>query len=83
MHTGIGTTSSPGCFSQALRWGAPPPKPGKSTLGTCLAQVAQARNMSIGEHRRALALLHNIRNIRICMGKKPVVSVTYENETFT
>ena len=31
-------------------------------------QVAQARNMSIGEHR--LALLRNIRNIRICMGKK-------------
>ena len=36
------------------------------------------------EHRRASAsasaLLHNIRNIRICMGKKPIVSVTYENE---
>ena len=31
-------------------------------------QVAQARNMSIGEHR--LALLRNIRNIRICKGKK-------------
>ena len=31
-------------------------------------QVAQARNMSIGEHR--LALLRNFRNIRICMGKK-------------
>ena len=44
------------------------------------AQVAQARNMSIGEHRRAWALLRNIRNIRICMGKKPIVSVTYENE---
>ena len=28
------------------------------------------------EHR----LLRNIRNIRICMGKKPIVSVTYENE---
>ena len=35
------------------------------------AQVAQARNMSI---------LRNIQNIRICMGKKPIVSVTYENE---
>ena len=28
------------------------------------------------------ALLRNIRNIRICMGKKPIVSVTYENEDF-
>ena len=32
------------------------------------------------EHRRALALLRNIKNIRICMGKKPIVSLTYENE---
>ena len=32
------------------------------------------------ERRRASALLRNIRNIRICMGKKPFVSVTYENE---
>ena len=32
------------------------------------------------EHRRASALLGNIQNIRICMGKKPIVSVTYENE---
>ena len=32
------------------------------------------------EHRRAWALLRNIQNIRICMGKKPIVSVTYENE---
>ena len=39
-------------------------------------QVAQARY----EHRRALALLRNIQNIRICMGKNPIVSVTYENE---
>ena len=39
-------------------------------------QVAQARN----EHRRASALLQNIQNIRICMGKKPIGSVTYENE---
>ena len=28
------------------------------------------------EHR----LLRNIRNLRICMGKKPIVSVNYENE---
>ena len=32
------------------------------------------------EHPRTSALLRNIRNIRICMGKKPIVSVTYENE---
>ena len=32
------------------------------------------------EHRRASALLRNIQNIRICIGKKPIVSVTYENE---
>ena len=30
------------------------------------------------EHRRASALLRNIQNIRICMGKKPIVSVTYD-----
>ena len=40
-------------------------------------QVAQARKK---EHRRASALLSNVRNIRICMGKKPIVSVTYGNE---
>ena len=32
------------------------------------------------EHRRASALLRNIQNIRICTEKKPIVSVTYENE---
>ena len=32
------------------------------------------------EHRRASALLRNIQNIRICMGKKPIVSITDENE---
>ena len=32
------------------------------------------------EHRRASALLRNIQNIRTCMAKKPIVSVTYENE---
>ena len=41
-------------------------------------QVAQAGNMTIGD--RASALWRNIRNITICMGKKPIVSVTYENE---
>ena len=32
------------------------------------------------EDRRTSALLRNIRNIRICMGKKLIVSATYENE---
>ena len=32
------------------------------------------------EHRRASALLRNIRNVRICMGKETIVSVTYENK---
>ena len=32
------------------------------------------------QHRQASALLHNIQNIRIRMGKKPIVSVTYQNE---
>ena len=32
------------------------------------------------EHRRKSALLCNVQNIRICMGKKPIVSVTYQNE---
>ena len=32
------------------------------------------------EHRRTSALLCNNRNIRICVDKKPIVSVTYENE---
>ena len=32
------------------------------------------------EHQLASALLRNIQNIRICIGKKPIVSVTYENE---
>ena len=40
-------------------------------------QVAQARNMSIGEYWHSV---RNVRNIRICMGKKPIVSVTYKNE---
>ena len=32
------------------------------------------------KHRQTSALMRNIRNIRICMGKKPIASVTYENE---
>ena len=41
------------------------------------SQVAQAGSKY--EHRRASTLLRNIRNIRICMGKNPIFSVTYEN----
>ena len=33
------------------------------------------------EHWRASALLRNIQNIRICMGKKPIVSLTFERFT--
>ena len=35
------------------------------------------------EHRHSVRNdrnIHNIQHIRICMGKKPIVSVTYENE---
>ena len=35
------------------------------------------------EHRRTSALLRNIQNIRICMGKKTIVSVTYEFESIS
>ena len=42
------------------------------TYWSARPQVAQARQAS--------ALLPNIQNTRICMGKKPIVSVTYENE---
>ena len=42
------------------------------TYWSARPQAAQAR--------RASALLRNSQNIRICMGKKPIVSVTYENE---
>ena len=62
--------------------------PGNKLHGLDLVlTLAQARNMSIGRsrligswHRRTSALLRNIRNIRICLGKKPIVSVTHENE---
>ena len=35
------------------------------------------------KHRRTSALLRDIQSVRICMGKKPIVSVTYENERIT
>ena len=47
------------------------------TKSVILPQVTQARNL---RDRRTSALLRNIRNVRTCTGKKPIVSVTYENE---
>ena len=46
----------------------------------CSFSISTGSPSSKYEHRRASALLRNIQNIRICMGKKPIVSVTYENE---
>ena len=45
-------------------------------------QVAQARNIRIGEHRHCCVTskYKNLYPPGICMGKKPIVSVTYENE---
>ena len=43
----------------------------------CIAQVAQARNMSIGEHRHCCVTL--ISKGKDLYGKRPIVSVTYEN----
>ena len=48
--------------------------------GAVVLKVNTGSPSSKYEHRRASALLHNIQNIRICMGNKPTVSVTYENE---
>ena len=47
---------------------------------TCLSTGSPSSKY---EHRRALVLLRNIQNIGICMGKKPTVSLTYENETIS
>ena len=46
----------------------------------CLTGYSTGSPSSKYEHWRASALLRNLQNIRICMGKKPIVSVTYENE---
>ena len=54
------------------------------TLPQCYTS-RNAINLSTGnpsskyEHRRASALLRNTLNIRICLSKKPIVSVTKEN----
>ena len=34
------------------------------------------------EHWRTLALLHNIRNMRICMAKNPFIFIGYRNDVF-
>ena len=52
----------------------------KKNICTTSRPGSQVSPSSKYGHRRASALLRNIRNIRICMGKKPIVSVTYENE---
>ena len=46
-------------------------KPGGFTIGSPSSKY---------EHRQTPALLRNIRKMRICLGKKLIVSVTYENE---
>ena len=48
--------------------------------GSLLCCGATGSPSSKYEHRQASASLLNIQNIRICMGKKPIVSLTYENE---
>ena len=52
----------------------------KKNICTTSRPGSQVSPSSKYGHRRASALLRNIRNIRICMGKKPIASVTYENE---
>ena len=52
----------------------------KASIFSIFFSVNTGSPSSKYEHRRASALLRNIQNIRICMGKKPIVSVTYENE---
>ena len=58
-------------FSQARSSVTPPPSPPPPPTGSPSSKY---------EHWRASALLRNIQNIRICMGKNPAVSVTFENE---
>ena len=45
-----------------------------------LSPVPTGSPRSKYEHQRASVLLRIIQNIRICMRRKPIVSVTYENE---
>ena len=48
----------------------------KKNICTTSRPGSQVSPSSKYGHRRASALLRNIRNIRICMGKKPIASVT-------
>ena len=52
----------------------------KKNICTTSRPGSQVSPSSKYGHRRASTLLRNIRNIRICMGKQPIASVTYENK---
>ena len=73
-------------YLASCNWKYCPGRPAGRHAGVVFLIYRQKARMSTGspsskcEHRRASALLRNIQNIRICMGKKPIVSVTYENE---
>ena len=51
------------------------------SLGGLLCSTTTGNPSSKYQHRRASALLRNIQSLRICMGKKPIVSVTYDTKT--
>ena len=60
-----------------------PPPPGRKVLPSWalfIVCAAKGSPSSKYEHWRTSALLRNIRNIRIYMGKNPIVSVPCENE---
>ena len=65
-------------------WGALKPANNFRCFGSLprkrFISVTTASPGSKYEHRRTSALLRHIRNIRICIGEKPIVSVTCENE---
>ena len=42
--------------------------------------VAQVRNMSISEHRQCCVTFEVLRICIFCVGKKPIVSLTYEKD---
>ena len=60
-----------------------PPPPGRKVLPSWalfIVCAAKGSPSSKYEHWQTSALLRNIRNIRIYMGKNPIVSVPCENE---
>ena len=63
------------CHFHRPQWEIPPPS---HTLQS-ISEITGCPSSKY-KHRRTSALLRNIRNIRICMGKKPIVSVTCENK---